>query len=72
MSVVDGQLEESEQGVYNVTINTNPLLLPSISTTYISDDYFSKLWSEDKCIAGPFSEISTGHFQLNKAFICNK
>ena len=72
MSVVDGQLEESEQGVYSVTINTIPLLLPSISTTYISHDYFSKLWSEDKCIAGPFTEISNGCFQLNKAFISNK
>jgi hypothetical protein len=39
---------------------------------YINDDYFSKLWCEYKCIAGPFSEISTGRFQLNKAFICYK
>jgi len=71
-TIVDGQLEESDPGVYRVTINTIPLLLPYISRTDITNDYFSKQWNEENCIAGPFTELSNGCFQLNKAFISNK
>ena len=72
LSVVDGQLEEKDPGVYSVTMNSMPLLIPYIARTDIVDDYFLKNWSGDNCIAGPFTELSNGCFQLNKAFISNK
>ena len=70
LSIVEGKLEEGDPGVYRVTMNsmnTNPLFLPYISRTDISDDYFSKGWNRDNCIAGPFTELANGCFQLNKA-----
>ena len=67
---VEGVLEEIESGLYSITINTIPLLLTYISRTDITQDYFSKEWSETNCIAGPFTELANGCFQLNKAFIC--
>jgi parallel beta-helix repeat protein len=72
LATVDGTLEECNPGVYNVTMKTIPLLLPYVSRTDITDDYFSKTWNEDNCIAGPFTELSNGCFQLNKSFISNK
>jgi parallel beta-helix repeat protein len=72
LSIVDGTLEEGDPGVYNVTMNSIPLLLPYVSRTEIIDDYFYKQWNEDNNIAGPFTELSNGCFRLNKAFISNK
>jgi hypothetical protein len=69
LSIVEGKLEEGDPGVYRVimnTMNTMPLFLPYISRTDISDDYFSKGWNRDNCIAGPFTELASGCFQLNK------
>jgi parallel beta-helix repeat protein len=69
ITVLDGELEEGDPGLYRVTMNTTPLLLPYISRTDITDDYFSKVWNEDNCIAGPFAELANGCFQLNKGFV---
>jgi hypothetical protein len=72
LAVVDGELEEGDPGLYNVIMNTIPLSVPYICRTDITDDYFSKGWNGDNCIAGPFTQLSNGCFQLNKAFISNK
>ena len=72
ISTLTGTIEEKDPGVYSVTMNSMPLLLPYIARTDIVDDYFLKNWSGDNCIAGPFTELSNGCFQLNKAFISNK
>ena len=72
ISTVSGTLEEGDPGVYSVTMNSMPLLLPYIVRTDIIDDYFLKNWNGDNSIAGPFTELSNGCFQMNKAFISNK
>ena len=70
--VVDGILNEVDDGAYSLTINTNELLLPYISRTDIIDDYFSKVWNVSNCVAGPFTDLSNKCLQLNKAFISNQ
>jgi hypothetical protein len=72
LAIVECDLEEGDPGLYSVTTNTTPLLLPYVDRTDITDDYFLKKWNADNCIAGPFTELSNGCFQLNKAFISNK
>jgi parallel beta-helix repeat protein len=69
ITVLDGELEEGDPGLYSVTMNTTPLLLSYISRTDITDDYFLKAWNQDNCIAGPFSELANECFQLNKGFV---
>jgi parallel beta-helix repeat protein len=68
-SIVDGILEEGEPGLYSITMNAIHLLLPYLSRTDITYDYFSKVWNGDNCIAGPFTELFNGYFQLNKGFV---
>ena len=62
---IDSIITEMDTGVYTVTINTDEYILPYISIKDIIDDYYSNIWSNTNCVAGPFVELSNKCFQIN-------
>jgi hypothetical protein len=54
-----------DAGAYTVSINTDGSVLPFITIKDIIDDYYSKVWSNTNCVAGPFVELSNKCFQIN-------
>ena len=62
---IDSIITEMDTGAYTVTINTDEYILPYISIKDIIDDYYSNIWSNTNCVAGPFVELSNKCFQIN-------
>ena len=62
---IDSIITEMDTRVYTVTINTDEYILPYISIKDIIDDYYSNIWSNINCVAGPFVELSNKCFQIN-------
>ena len=62
---IDSVITEMDTGAYAVTINTDESILPYISRGDIIDDYYSKVWSNTNCVAGPFIGLSNKCFQIN-------